>query len=132
MATRTTIMGTLISLLATACAVDVAGAPPPAAPAVAGVGLAEVVRAAREDAARRTGVAAELMVLVSAESVTWSDGSLGCPQPGMMYTQALVPGYRVRLRGPDGEMDYHASARGALVLCPAERAVDPLPGASRL
>lgn len=125
-------MGTLMSLLATACAVEVAGAPPPAAPAVAGVGLGEVVRAAREDAARRMGMAAELMVLVSAESVTWSDGSLGCPQPDVLYTQALVPGYRIRLRGPDGEMDYHASARGALVLCPVGRAMDPLPGASRL
>ncbi len=89
------------------------------------------MRAARADAARRTGVAAESLALVSAESVTWSDGSLGCPQPGMAYTQALVPGYRVRLRGPAGEMDYHASTRGALVLCPAGRAVEPLPGASR-
>ena len=94
--------------------------------------LEEVVRAARADAARRTGAAAESLALISAESVTWSDGSLGCPQPGVMYTQALVPGYRVRLRGPEGEMDYHASARGALVLCPPGRAVDPLPGASRL
>ena len=126
-------MGSLMSILASACAVDdVAGAPPPRAPAAAGIGLAEVVRAAREDAARRTGVAAESLVLVSADSVTWSDGSLGCPQPDVVYTQALVPGYRVRLRGPAGEMDYHASARGALVLCPAGRAVDPLPGASRI
>jgi hypothetical protein len=71
-------------------------------------------------------------VLIGAEAVTWSDGSLGCPQPGMAYTQALVPGYRVRLRGPEGEMDYHASTRGALVLCPPGRAVKPVPGASRL
>jgi hypothetical protein len=100
--------------------------------AAASSGLDAVVQAARADAARRTGVAAESLALISAESVTWSDGSLGCPQPGMMYTQALVPGYRIRLRGPDGEMDYHASARGALVLCPVGRAMDPLPGASRL
>ena len=93
--------------------------------------LEDAVQAARADAARRMGVAVEPLVLLSAESVTWSDGSLGCPRPDMMYTQALVPGYRVRLRGPGGEMDYHASARGALVLCPAGRAVDPLPGAVR-
>jgi hypothetical protein len=48
-----------------------------------------------------------------------------------MYTQALVPGYRVRLRGPAGEMDYHASARGALVLCPPGRAASPLPDDAR-
>ena len=100
--------------------------------APASIGPDAVVKAGRADAARRTGVGAESLLLISAESVTWSDGSLGCPQPGMMYTQALVPGYRIRLRGPDGEMDYHASARGALVLCPVGRAMDPLPGASRL
>jgi uncharacterized protein (DUF885 family) len=100
--------------------------------ATASSGLDAAVQAARTDAARRTGVVAESLALISAESVTWSDGSLGCPQPDVLYTQALVPGYRVRLRGPDGEMDYHASARGALVLCPAGRAVDPLPGASRI
>jgi len=100
--------------------------------AAAASGLDAAVQAARADAARRTGVAAESLVLVSADSVTWSDGSLGCPRPGVMYTQALVPGYRVRLRGPDDEMDYHASTRGALVLCPPGRAVDPQPGASRL
>ena len=129
------ILASLLGLLATACASQAVGPPPqqdqPSQAAMSG-SLEEVVRAARADAARRTGAAAESLALISAESVTWSDGSLGCPQPGVMYTQALVPGYRVRLRGPEGEMDYHASARGALVLCPVGRAMDPLPGASRL
>lgn len=111
----------LLAVMAGACA----------APPAAG-GLEAAVQAARSDATRRTGQAPAALELLSAEPVTWSDGSLGCPQPGMMYTQALVPGYRVRLRGPAGEMDYHASGRGALVLCPAGRAVDPLPGASRI
>ena len=124
-------MTSLVCVLAGACAAEMSSAVPPE-PVAAGHGLGDVVRAARADAARRTGVAAESLALVSAESVTWSDGSLGCPKPGMSYTQALVPGYRVRLRGPAGEMDYHASARGALVLCPAGRAVDPLPGTSRI
>ena len=34
----------------------------------------------------------EQLVIVRAESVVWNDGSLGCPEPGMMYTQALVNG----------------------------------------
>ena len=33
--------------------------------------------------------------LVSAEAVTWPDSSLGCPSPGVSYTQALVDGMRV-------------------------------------
>lgn len=116
---RRVVAGLLVAMTG-ACA-----APPPAGSPEA------AVQAARADAARRTGVAASSLELIAAEAVTWSDGSLGCPQPGMMYTQALVPGYRVRLRGPGGEMDYHASARGALVLCPAGRALDPVPGAAR-
>ncbi len=30
-------------------------------------------------------------------STLWSDGSLGCPQPGYGYTQAIVNGYKVVL-----------------------------------
>jgi hypothetical protein len=91
------------------------------------LGLDAVVRAARADAARRTGMTAETLELLSADSVTWRDGSLGCPQPGMAYTQALVPGWRIRLRAMSQDFDYHANKRGVLVLCPAGQAVEPLP-----
>ena len=114
-----------------ACATD---APPVSSPAPAGispvplvVNLASVTEAALVDAAGRTGQnRAELKVL-SAEAVTWSDGSLGCPQPGMMYTQALVPGYRIRIEAGGQVLDYHAGRSGRPVLCPAERSVEPSP-----
>lgn len=131
MAQRTAIMATLLSLMSWACTTPAAGPATDGLPA-AGYTLDRAVAAARADAAERTGLAPAALELVSADRVTWSDGSLGCPQPGMLYTQALVAGYRVRLRGPSGEMDYHASARGALVLCPAGWAVEPVPGASRI
>ena len=51
----------------------------------------------RADAAQRAGVALDQVKVLTVESVTWSDGSLGCPEPGMMYTQALVRGYRIRV-----------------------------------
>ena len=97
---------------------------PPVTP-LAAVTLDSIVAAARADAAQRTGLAPAALVLVEAQAVTWSDGSLGCPLPDRMYTQALVPGFRVRLRSPAELLDYHASARGALVLCPAGRSVEP-------
>ncbi len=75
--------------------------------------LAEIVA----DAALRSGVAEADIVVVRGESVTWSDGSLGCPQPGMNYTQALVPGYWVVLDADGTEYDYRASARGFFTLC---------------
>jgi hypothetical protein len=91
------------------------------------LGLDPMVRAARADAARRTGIIGDTLELLSAESVTWRDGSLGCTQPGRAYTQALVPGWRIRLRAMSQEFDYHASTRGALLLCPAGQSVEPLP-----
>ena len=99
-------------------------APAPAAPPARPT-LEEVVSAARAHAARRSGRAAATLQLLSAERVTWSDGSLGCPRPGMAYTMALVPGYRVRLAAEGDAWDYHADLRGTLVLCPAGQAVEP-------
>ena len=84
------------------------------------------VTAARADAARRSGLPPAQVQLVKAEPVTWSDGSLGCPRPGMLYTQALVPGYRVQLRVGSEVWNYHGSEQGALVLCPAGRAQEPV------
>ena len=37
--------------------------------------------------------------VVDARAVTWPDSSLGCPEPGMMYTQVLVDGTLRRARG---------------------------------
>ncbi len=95
-------------------------------------GLDAAVQAALADAARRTGIDAAALKLVSTERVTWPDGSLGCPQPGFLYTQALVPGYRIRIDAGGQLLDFHASARGGLVLCPAGRAREPLPGDPRV
>jgi hypothetical protein len=78
-----------------------------------------------QDAASRTGLEPGQIAVASAESVTWSDGSLGCPEPGQMYTQALVPGYRVVLTADDLTLRYHASAQ-SFVLCPEDRARDPI------
>lgn len=87
--------------------------------------LASVTDAVVSDAAQRTGRKKADLVVESAEPVTWADGSLGCPEPGAMYTMALVPGFRIRIRAGGELLDYHASERGYFLLCPAGRAVDP-------
>ena len=92
--------------------------------------LDSVTDAVLSDAAQRTGRKKADLVVESAEAVTWADGSLGCPEPGAMYTMALVPGYRIRIRAGDRVLDYHASLRGFFVLCPAGQAIEPLDGAA--
>jgi hypothetical protein len=80
------------------------------------------------DAAKRTGVAASRIKVLSAEKVTWRDGSMGCPEPGGFYPQALVPGFRIRLMAGGDTLDYHTDARrGQIVFCPTGRAQAPLP-----
>ena len=70
-----------------------------------------------ELAARDTGIDADEIRVVTADAVTWSDGSLGCPEDGQMYTQALVPGYRVVLEAAGEELSYHASESGDFRAC---------------
>lgn len=75
--------------------------------------MAEMV----DQAAESAGVDPSDVTIVTAEAVTWSDGSLGCPQEGMSYTQALVPGYRAVLEVDGEEMHFHASQSGDFRLC---------------
>jgi hypothetical protein len=88
----------------------------PQAP-VAGEVPQDLLEAILQDAEERTGVEQAQITLLRAEAVTWRDGSLGCPQPGMMYTQALVPGYRVVLEAGGRQLDYHASESGYFLPC---------------
>jgi len=88
----------------------------------------EVRRAVVADAAKRFNVAESAVVLTSAEQVTWPDGSLGCPEPGRMYTQMLVEGFRVSAKTTEGELLYHTDSRGNVANCasgkPHQRPVD--------
>jgi len=79
-----------------------------------------IVAPARIDLAERLGVDPEDLEVVTAQEVTWPDGSLGCPEPGMSYTQSLVEGSKVVL-GHDGRVYvYHAGDDGEPFLCPSE------------
>ncbi len=78
------------------------------------------------DAAARAGVEPEHLTLVHAAAVTFNDGSLGCPEPGMVYTQAIVTGWQVILEHAGERIDYRASGPGAFRVCPDGG--EPLPG----
>lgn len=69
------------------------------------------------DAAQRSATPAESLEVVTAAAVTWSDGSLGCPEPGMFYTQALVDGYQVVIDTGEQQLDYRVGSGGSFRLC---------------
>jgi len=73
------------------------------------------------DAASRTGMPKEALEVVTAESKTWPDGALGCPQPGIAYTQVVVDGYQVVIRAGARTLDYRGSGPGRFRLCEAAK-----------
>lgn len=127
-----TLAGLLILPLLAACAAG-SGATPsagasepasapssdaPASSAAAPDGIpAEVWQAILIDLATRLGAPATDVTVLTAEAETWSDGSLGCPKDGEMYTQALVDGYQVVVEVAGTEYDYRVGGDADVRLC---------------
>jgi hypothetical protein len=93
------------------------GGTPIVQPAPGNPGLKEPVVQAMTDLSQRFGFSMDDIKLVSLLEVTWPDGSLGCPQPGMAYTQALVPGQQMILRVAGEEYYYHSGRGGQFDYC---------------
>lgn len=69
------------------------------------------VQAAITDLADRASVQADQVQVAGYFEVTWNDGSIGCPEPGMSYTQALVPGQLLVLEADGQQYSYHAGGK---------------------
>ncbi len=79
--------------------------------------LGDLVAIAVADLAGRLGVPSEQIAVVSAESIVWPDGSLGCPQPDMSYTQVQVDGSKIVLSVDGGTYSYHSGGSRDPFLC---------------
>lgn len=135
----TVVLGIAIALIAAGCSAASPGGPSPesAAPSerpgtsigprptfaptsapVTGEVPAAVMTAVLADLSTKTGKDASTATVVTAEAVTWPDGSLGCPQPGVMYTQMVQPGYQVVLELDGTTYDYRVAGEGTVIrLC---------------
>jgi hypothetical protein len=82
------------------------------------------------EAAALANVAPEQLVIVRRVS-TLDDGSLGSPEPGMMYTQALVNGYWVVIDAAGQNYDFRVDSRGNFRLCPPGQGRPPSQAATR-
>jgi hypothetical protein len=90
---------------------------PPSGEQVIGEVPDDLLDAILAAAAEHSGLSASDIEVVQAEQVTWPDGSLGCPEPDQMYTQALVEGYQVVLDAGGEELDYRVGSGGSFRLC---------------
>lgn len=88
--------------------------------------LAAAIEAARTDLAERSGAEPDTITIAEARRVTWRNGSLGCPEEGGMYTQALVEGFYIRLKAGEREYAYHAGRDGQPFHCPEARSQPPM------
>ena len=102
--------------------------PDPSDPSDSAVPSGSSTDIALTDLAARLDVDPSEIEVVSVEEVTWPDGSLGCPKPGMSYTQALVDGQLIILAVDGREYEYHSGRGREPFYCPADQATPPTAG----
>lgn len=99
------------------------GSVPPSPGATTAYGAApegipsDVWQAILDDLESRVGAPPIDVSVLTAEAETWSDGSLGCPRDGEMYTQALVDGYQVVVEVAGTQYDYRVGSGTDVRLC---------------
>ncbi len=75
------------------------------------------IDAALAQAAAHLGVSPPDLHVDQVEAREFGDSSLGCPKPGLMYSQIVTPGFVIIISGPGKQLEYHADTRGQIVLC---------------
>jgi len=76
--------------------------------------LAPVIEAIGQE----LGVSPDAIGVVSITPRDWTDSSLGCPQPDMLYAQLITPGYLVIVDVSEEQIEFHTDQRGNVVRCP--------------
>jgi len=89
-----------------------------------------ILEAILKEVAALAQVGPDQVAIAHAESVVWSDGSLGCSEPGMAYTQALVKGYWVIVEAAGKKYDFRVGSGGTFRLCPPGQGKPPSPPAA--
>ena len=97
---------------------------PDSAPAL--IRYTTLLEQAKSDLAERLDVEPEWIELVSMGPVIWRNGSLGCPLPDMVYTQAMERGWVIRLQVSGGFYQYHSRDRSDPFLCRHPSPHEPL------
>jgi hypothetical protein len=77
----------------------------------------QMIALAADMLARKFNAPADAIHLFSILSVEWSDGSLGCPQPGVGYQQVITPGYQISLEWERSIYIFHTDTVTRVLLC---------------
>ena len=79
--------------------------------------LETLIEKAKADLAQQLSIAESTTKLVTAIKATWPDSSLGCPQPGIAYSQVLTDGFLIRLEADGNVYEYHTDANEQVFFC---------------
>lgn len=80
----------------------------------------ELTRLAQRRLAQELDLPQMRMQLVALTAHTWTDTSLGCPQPNQTYDAIQVEGYRIVLQAGDRNYSFHTDA-SSIFACPQGR-----------
>jgi hypothetical protein len=83
----------------------------------------KLIQAVTLDLGQRLNLAIDQIELVQVTETTWGDSSLGCPQPGMVYSMALISGYQIILKAQGELYFYHTGETSTFILCPEGKPV---------
>jgi hypothetical protein len=86
----------------------------------------EILLEIMQETSRATGANLAELTILRAEAVTWSDGALGCPEPGESYIQVLIDGYWVEIEAGGDVYDFRVSEDGDWRVCPSGQGRPPV------
>ena len=81
------------------------------------------VALATETLARELRLEPREVRVVEVKAAEWQDSSLGCPQPGKVYTPAAVKGFRLELAAGGARWEVRVAGRNAVV-CGRSKGLD--------
>jgi hypothetical protein len=75
------------------------------------------VDAVMTEASTHLGVSRDQVHVDQVQAQQWPDSSLGCPQPGQLYSQIVTPGFLVMISAGGKQLEYHTDDRSRVMLC---------------
>jgi hypothetical protein len=79
----------------------------------------QIGQAARAEAARALNVPIDQVTVERVEQVDWRDSSLGCGEPGKVYAQVIIEGFRVVVNVGGQRREVHSDGGSRVVFCPS-------------
>ena len=86
-----------------------------------------LVAAAQQRLAQHLGVPADSLMLQSVNKQEWPDGALGCPEPGKVYPQVIIPGFLLIFSNSGQTQTYKvhtAESEQQMILCENDQPTD--------